>query len=247
MPVMDEFREEREAIKNSSLSYKLKYIWDYYKWLIIGILIAVPIIISIVKDIATKKDFIFYGMFLNSYAESSSLDAYMNDFGQQYELDTENYDIFLDTSLSMQVETYDDGSMATMHRIIASLSIGELDVLAANPSVFEHYSTSDTFCDLSSLLTKEQMELLQPYFYYVDGAEITKRMNSDDAIAYTPTEYDHQDPACMENPILVGLYIQDSPSLSKMFVFKDNSYILGIPQGCQHQETALQFIEYIFQ
>ena len=36
MPVMDEFREEREAIKNAGWDYKLKYFWDYYKWFVIG-------------------------------------------------------------------------------------------------------------------------------------------------------------------------------------------------------------------
>lgn len=246
MPVMDEFREEREAIKNSSLSYKIKYIWDYYKWLIIGIIIAIPIFVSIVKDIASAKDYIFYGIFLNSFAESESVDSYMNDFAMEYQLDTENYDILLDNSLNMQFENYDDGSMATIHRIIASISIGELDILAADPTVFEHYATSDIFTDLSTILTDAQLEQLQPYFYYVDGAETERRMNSQDAIAYTPVEYDHQDPDSMEKPILVGLYIQDSPDLSQMFVFKDDACVIGIPQGCKHQETALQFIEYIF-
>lgn len=246
MPVMDEFREEREAIKNGSLSYKLKYIWDYYKWVIIGVLIAIPIIISIVKDIVNAKDYIFYGLFLNSYSPTETIEEYMAGFAEEYQLDTENYQIELDSSLSMVVDNYDEGSLATINRIIASLSVGELDFLAADPAVFEHYATQNTFHDLSNMLTAEQKEKLAPYFYYIDGAEAEKRMNSDDAIAYTPKEYDHQDPESMEKPILVGLCIQDSPSLSKMFVFKDTKTIFGIPAGCKHAETSLQFIDYIF-
>ena len=79
-----------------------------------------------------------------------------------------------------------------------------------------------------------------------NAVETERRMNSDDAINYTPKEYDHQDPDSMEKPLLVGLYIQDSPSLSKMFVFKDTKTIYGIPASSKHQETALQFIDYIF-
>ncbi len=246
MPVMDEFREEREAIKNSSLSYKLKYIWDYYKWVILGTIAAILIITSIVKDVITSKDFIFYGLFLNSYSPIETIDIYMDEFAKEYELDTENYDVELDASLSMTVDNYNEASMATINRIIASMSVGELDFIAADPAVFEHYATQNTFYDLSTLLTAEQKEKLEPYFYYMDGAEAEKRMNSDDAIAYTPPEYDHQDPDSMEKPILVGLYIQDSPSLSKMFVFKETQAIYGIPVGCKHQETSLQFIDYIF-
>lgn len=246
MPVMDEFREEREAIKNGSLSYKLKYIWDYYKWVILGTIAAILIIISIVKDVINTKDFIFYGLFLNSYSPIETVDAYMDEFAKEYELDTENYDVTLDATLSMTVDNYDEASMATINRIIASMSVGELDFIAADPAVFDHYATQYTFADLSTLLTAEQKEKLEPYFYYMDGAEADRRMNSDDAIAYTPKEYDHQDPSSMEKPILVGLYIQDSPSLSKMFVFKDTKTIYGIPASSKHQETAIQFIDYIF-
>lgn len=246
MPVMDEFRQEREAIKNGSLSYKLKYIWDYYKWLIIGVIIAVPVLISIVKDIATAKDYIFYGMFLNSYSPIETIEAYMDDFAQEYELDTQNYDIALDASLSMQVDSFDEASMATIHRIIASMSVGEIDFLASDPAVFEHYATQDTFCDLSALLSDAQMEKLKPYFYYVDYAITEKKMNADDALGFTAEEYDHQDPDSMEKPVLAGIYIQDSPSLSKMFVFKESQMVLGIPVGCKHPETTLQFIDYIF-
>ena len=246
MPVMDEFKEEREAIKNSSLSYKLKYIWDYYKWVILGSIAAILIIISIAKDVINNKDFIFYGLFLNSYSPIETIDSYMDDFAKEYNLDTENYDVELDASLSMTVDNYDESTIATINRLIASLSVGEVDFIAADPAVFDYYSTQYTFSDLSPLLTAEQKEKLAPYFYYIDGAEADKRMNSDDAIAYTPKEYDHQDPDSMENPILVGLYIQDSPSLSKMFVFKDTKTIYGIPSSSQRKETALQFIDYIF-
>jgi len=246
MPVMDEFREEREAIKNSSLSYKLKYIWDYYKWVILGTIAAILIIISIVKDVLNAKDFIFYGLFLNSYSPTETTEAYMEEFAREYKLDIENYDISLDATLSMTVDDYNEASMATINRIIASMSVGELDFIAADPAVFEHYATQDAFCDLSTLLTAEQKEKLEPYFYYVDAAETERRMNSDDAINYTPKEYDHQDPDSMEKPLLVGLYIQDSPSLSKMFVFKDTKTIYGIPASSKHQETAIQFIDYIF-
>ena len=31
MPVMDEFKEERAALKQAGLKVKLIYFWDYYK------------------------------------------------------------------------------------------------------------------------------------------------------------------------------------------------------------------------
>ena len=32
MAVMDEFKEEREALKNGTPKQKLAYFWYYYKW-----------------------------------------------------------------------------------------------------------------------------------------------------------------------------------------------------------------------
>ena len=79
MPVMDEFREEREAIKNAGWQYKLKYFWDYYKWFVIGGIFALFIIISIVKDVINTKDFIFNGVMLNTFGD----DMVMQEFADK--------------------------------------------------------------------------------------------------------------------------------------------------------------------
>lgn len=36
MPVMDEFREEREAMKQKSFKERFLYFCEYYKWHVIG-------------------------------------------------------------------------------------------------------------------------------------------------------------------------------------------------------------------
>ncbi len=56
MALMDEFKEEREKIKNASPEKKWKYFKDYYlKWVIaIGIIILVLIVFTV--DMLTKKE-----------------------------------------------------------------------------------------------------------------------------------------------------------------------------------------------
>ena len=46
MAVMDEFKEEREALKNGTPRQKLAYFWYYYKW---HVIIALVVIIMIVR------------------------------------------------------------------------------------------------------------------------------------------------------------------------------------------------------
>ena len=50
MPVMDEFREEREAIKNSSMKKKWGYFLDYYKWYVIGGAAIILFLVFLIRD-----------------------------------------------------------------------------------------------------------------------------------------------------------------------------------------------------
>lgn len=245
MPVMDEFREEREAIKNAGFGYKLKYFWDYYKWFVIGGLLAIFIIISIAKDIINAKDFAFNGVMLNTFGDDALMQEFSDNFASEAQLDTENYEVFMDTSLRLDVGAYDEGSRATLSKVMAYLSIGDLDFIIADPAAFEYYATSSTFYDLTQLLTPEQLKALEPYFYYVDQAEIDRRLNTSDE--YVAKVYDHTKPETMESPVLAGLYIHEAPKVSTTFVFKDNTAIIGIPNSTQRLETSLKFIDYIFE
>lgn len=247
MPVMDEFREEREAIKNAGFGYKLKYFWDYYKWFVIGGIFALFVIISIARDVMNTKEFIFNGVLLNTFGDDAVMQEFKDNFAKEYELDTENYELLMDTSLRLELEGYDEGSRATLSRVLASLSVGDLDFIIADPAVFEYYATSATFYDLREILSAEKLTALEDYIYYVDQAEIDRRMSDEYADDYTPKEYDHHDPDSMEQPIPVGLYIHETPKVSTSFVFKDNQAIIGIPPSTTRLETSLKFIDYIFE
>ena len=58
MPVMDEFREEREAIKNAGFKEKWEYFWEYYKWYVIGGAAIIILLTIFIRDMVNKKDWI---------------------------------------------------------------------------------------------------------------------------------------------------------------------------------------------
>ena len=55
MPVMDEFREEREAIKQKSRKEQWDYFWGYYKWYVIGGAALLAVIIYIIIQESPQK------------------------------------------------------------------------------------------------------------------------------------------------------------------------------------------------
>ena len=66
MAVMDEFKEEREALKNGTPKQKLAYFWYYYKWHVIIALVVIIMIVSFVKQLTDRKDPSFYAVMLNA-------------------------------------------------------------------------------------------------------------------------------------------------------------------------------------
>ena len=56
MAVMDEFREEREALKNADAKTKWQYFLDYYKWYVIGGAAVLAFVISMIHSALTAKD-----------------------------------------------------------------------------------------------------------------------------------------------------------------------------------------------
>ena len=66
MAVMDEFKEEREALKNGTPKQKLAYFWYYYKWHVIISVIVIGMIVSFIYQYTNRKDTAFNAVLLNA-------------------------------------------------------------------------------------------------------------------------------------------------------------------------------------
>ena len=99
---MDEFKEERAAMKNGTPKEKLTYFFDYYKWHVIVGVIAVIFAVTLIHQVATRKDTAFYALMLNVSAynymdDSENANAFAEYAGkaktglQDYKSDKRNY------------------------------------------------------------------------------------------------------------------------------------------------------------
>lgn len=250
MPVMDEFREEREAIKNADFKTKWDYFWEYYKWYVIGGAAIIILLVVFIRDMVNKKDWIFYGAMINAVAIEEQADIFLNDFAEQAQLDTENYSVMFDTGYSIIKGSYDEISGAAAQRLLVNLTAADLDFIISDETTFGQYATIDTFMDVRTLFTAEELEKYEPYFYYVDMAEVD-RINegnlSADYDSYKGVEYDHTSPEDMERPVPVAIYINSSEKLNNAYLFREDAVVLGIPLNTQHLNTSLMFIDYLFE
>lgn len=254
MPVMDEFREEREALKHGTLKEKFNYFLDYYKWYVIVSVLILLFAGSLIYQTVTKKDRAFYAVLLNAYdMEQSGSEEYPLLFSEYAGIDPDTYDIIFDNSMYMDssdIAAYDENTMAATQKLMVLIAAREVDVLAASESTINSYAYNDTFYDLRSLLSEEQYQKYEPYFYYIDQSvvrEMAERdIGSDDYVSI-PDYPSPRNPENMEEPVPVGIYLDTDSNLKENYLFTDETVIISILANSEHTENAVSFIDFISQ
>lgn len=247
MAVMDEFREEREALKNGTFKQRTAYFWCYYKWHVIITIAVIAIVSSFVYEIVTQKDDAFYGVFLNSFAMDNA-DQYMQDFAASMGIDTEKYNVGLDNSLFISKEGMDQSTMAAVQKLMVYIAAAEIDVVASDTETFEQYANNNNFADLREVLSQEQLEKYEPYLYYVDQTVIDEKDAANDAAdtSYVPSYPDPTRPQDMAQPIPVAIYLDTSSPMFEAYQFTKSPVVIGIVVNTTRPDTAAAFIDYVF-
>lgn len=247
MAVMDEFKEEREALKNGNFIQKLSYFWYYYKWYVIITIAVILLLVSFIHSLVSQKEDAFYGVFLNSWAQEGS-DAYLQGFADKLGVDTDKYDVMVDSSLYMSTTSIDQTTVATSQKIMVYTAASELDVMVTDIDTIAQYANNETFSDLRELLSPEQIAAYEPYFYYIDqkpSAEEEEIFEPDEAnVIHYP---DPTKPEEMDNPVPVGIYVDSCKNFIDSYAFLKDSVVLGVIVNTERPDAALAFIDYVFE
>lgn len=248
MAVMDEFKEERKAVlKDGSFKQKLAYFWDYYKWHTIGTIAAVAMVISLVYNITHQRDEALYVAVLNS-ANLLQDNSFTDQFMEYAGINPDTESVTLDTSMDISFTEMTDIIVGSMEKMMAYLAAAQLDIIIAGDELYEHYANEETFLDLRNVLTEEQLERYQSDLYYVDRALVVQIMEASNRMEldFSPEIPDPTKPELMEDPIPVGVYIDDSEKFfSSYYVSNGDRAVLGFVINAQHLDNAVTFLEYL--
>lgn len=221
MPVMDEFRKEREELKQKGFKEKLSYFLYYYKWHTLAVIAIIAMIVSIVTNIVTSKETAFYICLLNTFDIPQSED-YVQSFAEYAGIDTEKYEVEFDTSMAIRDDGRDDISIATYQRLAVYTAAGDMDAIISPPDIVERYAAEGVFYNLRNLLTPEEAALCEPYFYYA------------------------ADPETGES-VPVGIHLDNCQTLKDNFLLGSDDMIIAVYINSPNVETAVKFIEFIMQ
>lgn len=250
MPLMDEFKEERKAMKNKSLRERLSYFWDYYKWHVIGGIAGAVLAGTFIFQVFFGKDIGFYAVLLNA-TDLAQAEAYAQRFTEYAGIDTGKYIVTFETD--MYIDRYDDipdpDMITTAEKLMVSVTTGELDVMVSDADSIQYYAYNAYFCDLRNLLTTEQLAMYEPYFFYIDQSEVERLMEATDNFdtSYTVNYLDPMDPEAMEQPVPVGLYVNHDQALQEAFYFRGEDVVLCVCINTTRPEAASKFIDFVMQ
>lgn len=264
MPLMDEFKDEREQIKERPFKERMDYFWEYYKWWVIAGVVVIIAIIAIIRSFVTRQNPVLYVAMVNTSQVyiSDSEGLFSKAFLEQQGIDTKKNIIQYDSDFIFTEETgagdsenvngltysMTSSNYNTRQSLSVYIAAGDVDIISADIDWFNEYAYFGFFHDLRDILTPEQLEEYKDYIIYIDRAvfERYEAARDENNYEYDEPYPDGTDPEIMEDPIPVGIDMTISPAYSNQFITTGpggKSY-LGFLVNSKNTEMSLKLFEY---
>ncbi len=222
MTLKQEAREEREKLKHMSWKDRIWYIWEYYKFHMLFLFIAM-MILWIIGTSLYRQSFstrLSIAVINDRSGGNSSTDPLMAGLREALNCGKKdiieiNEGLFLDTN----EETMSQYSYASMAKIAALVSGGMLDIMISDEATIRHYESVDAYMDFSRLLPETLYSQLEDQLLYAEAGDGQKI------------------------PIAVSL---ENSSLKDDTGIIMNPPYLAVISSTQHKEDILLAISYLF-
>lgn len=220
MSLKEQFQNEKAKLSKMNAKAKIDYIWEYYKYWIIGTIAGIALIYGIVDaQIENSKDTYLYLTMVNSSMVSSGETTLMDDFAAYAQVDQSKVKLNLDTSIQMKTDMSDEYSMNSSAKMFAQFAAKTIDSTIMNKDMIDFFVDKDAFADLEQILPAD--------FY---------NAHKDNFIKGTDSE---------GNEFICAIDISDSKIFQKTDSYMETPYY-GIIVNSENQENSIQFLEYLY-
>ncbi|MDR0886209.1 MAG: hypothetical protein LBN22_07635 [Clostridiales Family XIII bacterium] len=157
MSLESDAAQKKKTWKGLSPKQKVRYFWDYYKWVIAIVIIVIALTIGAIEVIGNQMEKTIVTVAIsggNSGADSAVMatefEEYLGGIKKH-----ENIKIMPLNSTNGQDVTADYGAMM---QLSAMTSAGELDVFLADETNYKDYSGQDAFYNLTDVFDSEFLD-----------------------------------------------------------------------------------------
>ncbi len=241
-------KNRRDYFATATKKEKFKYLVDYYGFRTVVALIILTVVIVYIVQACTAPEEILHGTFVNisQYGRSHAVAEIGENFLKDQKIDSSKFTASFGGNLT--ISENDPETTAASYQVLAAQVSGKmLDFIVSSPDFVTTYAYEGLFVDLSEVLTKEQMEMYEPYFLYVDG-EIIKELQKTDLSSdesFNVTYPDCRKPEDMKDPIPVLIDLSQSKQIKDLYNAKKIDLCYGILVIGPNQENAIKFLDYI--
>ncbi len=222
MPVMDEFREEREAIRHAPFQKKLEYFKDYYLLATVVIVFAAAVGGAYLYSVLTAKQTALYAVLINFIELEHSTEEIAEVFTEA-ELNPKKETVVIDHSSYISADSNEINFLKYGYedeqRLFSMVMTGDIDLFISGQDVVERYAEQEWFDDLTGILTED----------------ILQRFEAEDRLF-----------TFRGKPI--GIRVDDSSVMKRSYYYngkKGETVYACIPANSTHHETAMKFVQFL--
>lgn len=211
--------ERKKAFKDMTLREKVEQIWEYYKPVLLAIVLGVWLIIYIIYKILNPPPEVLLNVALvnGSVYESEEDDAFTR-FLLENGYDPEEVTIAASGGLYLDAQGMSQSSMASMQALLARNMAGDIDILAGDEYTLSILGSGGGLKEMDEILSPEQMEQYADRLYTVKDEE-------------TGEEY------------VCGLKLPESNLLTADGYYDE--VWAGIPYTASHSQLAIEVFQYL--
>lgn len=159
--------EAKTDFKALSNKAKVEYIWDYYRWHIIGVIFALAFIIYTVHHYVTYREPFLNVIMINCNNSYDTTTEGFDEFQAAYGYDTEEYPVALAAGLYFpEGENAMAMSYTDIQALAAYIASGEEDLFFGTGDVYLNYCEQGVLIDLSTILAPELLAKYEDCLIY---------------------------------------------------------------------------------
>ncbi|MGN0482954.1 MAG: hypothetical protein ACI4HI_05310 [Lachnospiraceae bacterium] len=151
--------EKKVRIRDLEKEKRIPYIWEYYKWWILGVVLAVAAVIFILVQIfMPRKDVVLRVCAVNVDGSVIRDSSYFDDFMKQNQYDLNEKQLDVNFNLTIDMKNTTGTAQTTLQNIFTLMNAGAVDVFLSDEELFQSLADEEMIENLEDYASEEFLE-----------------------------------------------------------------------------------------
>jgi hypothetical protein len=161
----------KEILAPMSPKERIAYIWDYYKYHIIGTIAAIILLISFINSIGEKKEVVLNMTIIGQGVNTEGVVQLKEQLTNKLVQDKADEEILVQ-HLTYNKSSMDEASRAGIQKLSAEITLGSIDLMIVEKELFEEISSQNSLLALNDFKGTNKLLPSDEKVYGISTSEI---------------------------------------------------------------------------